>query len=142
MVNAQPENTQERLDGILAKSRKFVCINDDIDHSSPESVETLAIIRRFYENLYPLPSSFELPEGRANAHLHIDELMQSQGNEGEAWLGPLRGWIAMGLVGTVLVAVTIIGWRRSRSMRGRTPKKISRDRRAREARSHAKLLSV
>lgn len=57
MVNAQPENTQERLDGILAKSRKFVCINDDIDHSSPESVETLAVL--------PSPS---VPRTHARTH--------------------------------------------------------------------------
>jgi hypothetical protein len=43
MVNANPQGAQDRLDGILAKPRKFVCINDDIDHSAPESVETLSV---------------------------------------------------------------------------------------------------
>lgn len=45
MINANPKSAQERLDGIIAKPRKFVCINDDIDHSAPESVETLAVRR-------------------------------------------------------------------------------------------------
>jgi hypothetical protein len=104
MVNANPQGAQDRLDGILAKPRKFVCINDDIDHSAPESVETLSvpaspscgvfvfvlflfllfslaaggsaqIIRRFYESMYPLRSTFELPEGRANLHLHMSDLL-------------------------------------------------------------------
>lgn len=56
MVNANPQSTQDRLDGILAKPRKFVCINDDIDHSAPESVETLAV-RRMIELGYPCYSS-------------------------------------------------------------------------------------
>ena len=45
MVNANATTTRQKLDGIRQKPRKFVCINDDIDHSDPRSITTLRVIR-------------------------------------------------------------------------------------------------
>lgn len=134
MVSANPEGARDRLDGILAKPRKFVCINDDIDHTAPESVETLAIIRRFYESLYPLRSSFELPEGRANSHLHLEDLRAEEGEQGQR----ARGWMVVGMVG---LAVSVGWWGRSLLASVRRSRASTRDRRAREGRT-LKLLRL
>lgn len=134
MVNANPQGAQDRLDGILAKPRKFVCINDDIDHSAPESVETLSIIRRFYESMYPLRSTFELPEGRANLHLHMSDLLTEEKAHGQRALK----W---GVVVVVAIVVVVWWWGR-RVVRWVLRSRLSsRDRRAREGRT-LKLLRL
>lgn len=134
MVNANPQGAQDRLDGILAKPRKFVCINDDIDHSAPESVETLSIIRRFYESMYPLRSTFELPEGRANLHLHMSDLLTEEKAHGQRALK----W---GVVVVVAIVVAVWWWGR-RVVRWVLRSRLSsRDRRAREGRT-LKLLRL
>jgi len=76
MVNANATTTRQKLDGIRQKPRKFVCINDDIDHSDVRSVTTLKVIRKFYQSMHPVPSSFELPDGQRNPYLHYDEYEQ------------------------------------------------------------------
>ena len=57
------DNTSEalhRLDSIRKQHTKFVCINDDMNHSAvdPANAENLDL---FYQSMFPLASSFELP---------------------------------------------------------------------------------
>ena len=73
MVWNNDTTLQGKLDGIRFNRHKFICINDNIDHSSPEAPKTLKMVRDFYESLYPKPSSFELPPGVTNPYLHVDE---------------------------------------------------------------------
>ena len=64
------------LDQIRKHPKKFICLNDDLDHSSNDE-ETLKVkrtIRSFYESLFPIRSQFEL-EGE-------DEWPQKKGRKG------------------------------------------------------------
>lgn len=75
MIHTNATTTQDKLDGIREKPRKFVCVNDDIDHTKEESRATLTVIRQFYDSLFPLPSSFELPADSPNPTLYWDEYL-------------------------------------------------------------------
>lgn len=54
--------------------RKFICLNDNIDHSSKDAATVKAVLRDFYESMFPLPSQFELPREYRNRFLHMEEL--------------------------------------------------------------------
>ncbi|KAL6078212.1 N-acetylglucosamine-1-phosphate transferase subunits alpha and beta [Balamuthia mandrillaris] len=73
MLSGNATSAQRMLDGIREHPRKFVCVNDDIDHTKPSSRRVLRYIRDLYNSLFPHPSAFELPEGQANAVLYWDE---------------------------------------------------------------------
>lgn len=50
-------------------SRKFICINDNLDPArEEENVIVRMLLQELYEALLPLPSSFELPPGVANRY--------------------------------------------------------------------------
>ena len=63
-----------QLDWIRKNRRKFVCLNDNIDHDSPHSKLIRTILRDFLEYLFPKPSQFELPGGFRNKFLKTSEL--------------------------------------------------------------------
>lgn len=56
--------------------RKFICLNDNIDHSHKDAVTVKAVLRDFYESMFPLPSQFELPREYRNRFLHMEELQE------------------------------------------------------------------
>lgn len=56
--------------------RKFVCLNDNIDHGHKDAATVKAVLRDFYESMFPLPSQFELPREYRNRFLHMDELQE------------------------------------------------------------------
>ena len=41
MVDQNDASIQSRLDGIRERQHKFVCLNDNMNHSDPKSVEVL-----------------------------------------------------------------------------------------------------
>ena len=47
-------------------NRKFVCLNDNIEHSNPDANMVKAVLQDFYEALFPLVSQFELPRDYRN----------------------------------------------------------------------------
>lgn len=59
-----------------APDRKFVCLNDNIDHGHKDAATVKAVLRDFYESMFPLPSQFELPREYRNRFLHMDELQE------------------------------------------------------------------
>jgi len=75
MVSTNASQVQGRLDGIRARKQKFVCLNDNMNHSDPEARKVVAVLKELYENFFPTPSQFELPIGVVNSYLHIDELL-------------------------------------------------------------------
>lgn len=58
---------QEKLDGIRVQRQKFVCLNDNLQHTDNHSRLAVATLHEFYEGLFPLKSSFELPDDAPNA---------------------------------------------------------------------------
>ena len=56
--------------------RKFICLNDNIDHGHKDASTVKAVLRDFYESMFPLASQFELPREFRNRFLHMDELQE------------------------------------------------------------------
>lgn len=87
MVNNNATTVEKALDGIRERRQKFVCLNDNLNHSDPSARDVskyekssliqkvVRVMKAFYESLYALPSSFELPPGVINEHLWMDEII-------------------------------------------------------------------
>ncbi|XP_068442824.1 N-acetylglucosamine-1-phosphotransferase subunits alpha/beta isoform X2 [Clinocottus analis] len=76
MVRTNVSHVVGQLDDIRKNPRKFVCLNDNIDHSHKDAATVKAVLRDFYESMFPLPSQFELPREYRNRFLHMDELQE------------------------------------------------------------------
>jgi len=97
MVRTNATNTLHAIDGIRQTRQKFICLNDNLNHSDPHSVEVcpylavilkfisnitfsplkvVKILQEFYESLFPHPSPFELPPGTTNKYLYVSELLE------------------------------------------------------------------
>ena len=90
MVGTNSTNVQKALDGIRERRQKFICLNDNMNHSDPEAAnvkifflhlcladlffQTVRVLKEFYDALFPLPSSFELPANESNKYLYIGEM--------------------------------------------------------------------
>ncbi|XP_019733231.1 LOW QUALITY PROTEIN: N-acetylglucosamine-1-phosphotransferase subunits alpha/beta-like [Hippocampus comes] len=61
------------FDDIRKRPRKFICINDDLDHTQSRAQEVKKKLAIFYQSMFPRPSQFELPKGTSNKFLHMDE---------------------------------------------------------------------
>lgn len=62
------------LDEIRKEKKKFICLNDNIDHSKQGAELSKLILVDFYESLFPIPSQFEIPGQFRNRFLHLQEL--------------------------------------------------------------------
>lgn len=62
------------LDDIRKHKKKFICLNDNIDHSKEGAELAKLILVDFYESLFPHASSFEIPGQYRNRFLHLHEL--------------------------------------------------------------------
>jgi hypothetical protein len=62
MIGDDFNRTIDQLNSIRARKTKFVCVNDDMQHPTPDMVEFL---QAFYRSFFPHPSQFELPPGSA-----------------------------------------------------------------------------
>lgn len=51
-------------------------MNDNVDHSHKDAATVKAVLRDFYESMFPLPSQFELPREYRNRFLHMEELQE------------------------------------------------------------------
>eukprot|EP00795_Rhopilema_esculentum_P003109 gene3108-1404_t len=65
-----------QLDWIRKNRRKFVCLNDNINHELPQSKLIRTILKDFLESQFPERSQFELPPTYRNKFLKIEELIQ------------------------------------------------------------------
>jgi len=81
MVPDDYDQVQERLDHIMVKAPKFICLNDDMNKTHDPPARTLKALRDFYTTYYPDPTPFELPEDQFNPYLHYEELMEYKQKE-------------------------------------------------------------
>lgn len=63
-----------KLDEVRKSKKKFICLNDNLDHTSEESRMAALILQDFYESYFPIPSQFELPANYRNRFLYVEEL--------------------------------------------------------------------
>ncbi|XP_012941088.1 N-acetylglucosamine-1-phosphotransferase subunits alpha/beta [Aplysia californica] len=100
MIHTNVSHVVGQLDDIRKHPKKFICLNDNIEHSKEEAKTVKAILQDFYESLLPLQSQFELPRDYRNRFLHMDDL-----REWRAYRDKLRFWthVALGLLVTLTV---------------------------------------
>ncbi|XP_059834509.1 N-acetylglucosamine-1-phosphotransferase subunits alpha/beta isoform X1 [Hypanus sabinus] len=96
MIRTNVSHVVGQLDDIRRNPRKFICLNDNIDHNHKDGATVKAVLRDFYESLFPVASQFELPREYRNRFLHMHEL-----REWRAYRDKLKFW-------THCVLVTLI----------------------------------
>lgn len=67
MVRNNATVVQHQMDHVLFKRPKFLCINDDMNHSHADHGAVLQAVQTLLDTYFPLPSSFELPDGGRNS---------------------------------------------------------------------------
>ncbi|XP_076153324.1 N-acetylglucosamine-1-phosphotransferase subunits alpha/beta-like [Alosa pseudoharengus] len=100
MVRTKVSHVVGELDDIRKNPRKFICLNDNIDHSHKDAGTVKAVLRDFYESMFPLPSQFELPREHLNRFLHMRELQ-----EWRVYRDKLKFWTHCVLVTLVVFTV-------------------------------------
>uniref|UniRef100_A0A1A7Y1F8 N-acetylglucosamine-1-phosphotransferase subunits alpha/beta n=1 Tax=Iconisemion striatum TaxID=60296 RepID=A0A1A7Y1F8_9TELE len=100
MVRTNVSHVVGQLDDIRKNPRKFICLNDNIDHSHKDAPTVKAVLRDFYESMFPLSSQFELPREYRNRFLHMDELQ-----EWRVYRDKLKFWTHCVLVTLVVFTV-------------------------------------
>ncbi|CAL1547114.1 unnamed protein product [Lymnaea stagnalis] len=100
MIHTNVSHVVGQLDDIRKHPKKFICLNDNIDHTREEAKTVKAILQDFYESLLPIPSQFELPRDYRNRFLHMNEL-----REWRSYRDRLRFWTHVALVVLVLLAI-------------------------------------
>ncbi|KYO36469.1 N-acetylglucosamine-1-phosphotransferase subunits alpha/beta [Alligator mississippiensis] len=103
MIRTNVSHVVGQLDDIRKNPRKFVCLNDNIDHSHKDAQTVKAVLRDFYESMFPIPSQFELPREYRNRFLHMHELQ-----EWRAYRDKLKFWTHCVLV--TLIVFTVISF--------------------------------
>ncbi|CAL8318384.1 unnamed protein product [Lota lota] len=103
MVRTNVSHVVGQLDDIRRNPRKFICLNDNIDHGHKDASTVKAVLRDFYESMFPLASQFELPREYRNRFLHIDELQ-----EWRVYRDKLKFWTHCVLV--TLVVFTVLSF--------------------------------
>lgn len=100
MVRTNVSHVVGQLDDIRKNPRKFICLNDNIDHGHKDAATVKAVLRDFYESMFPLPSQFELPREYRNRFLHMEELQ-----EWRVYRDKLKFWTHCVLVTLVVFTV-------------------------------------
>ncbi|XP_061662989.1 N-acetylglucosamine-1-phosphotransferase subunits alpha/beta isoform X2 [Syngnathoides biaculeatus] len=103
MIRTNVSHVVGQLDDIRKNPRKFICLNDNIDHAHKDAATVKAVLRDFYDSMFPLPSQFELPREYRNRFLHMDELQ-----EWRVYRDKLKFWTHCVLV--TLVAFTVVSF--------------------------------
>ncbi|XP_077355394.1 N-acetylglucosamine-1-phosphotransferase subunits alpha/beta-like [Festucalex cinctus] len=73
MINNDMADVARIFDDIHKQPRKFICINDEIDHTESNAKEVKQKLTEFYQSMFPQPSQFELHKDMYNKFLHMDE---------------------------------------------------------------------
>ncbi|XP_077401638.1 N-acetylglucosamine-1-phosphotransferase subunits alpha/beta-like [Vanacampus margaritifer] len=73
LLNNDLADAAHIFDDIHQQPRKFVCINDEIDHTKSNAMGVKKKLMEFYQSMFPQPSQFELHKDMPNKFLHMDE---------------------------------------------------------------------
>ncbi|PIK44712.1 hypothetical protein BSL78_18434 [Apostichopus japonicus] len=76
MIRTNVSHVIGQLDDVRKNPKKFVCLNDNINHNAEGAKMVKAVLQDYYEAMFPIPSQFELPREYRNRFLHIDELSE------------------------------------------------------------------
>ena len=73
MIHDSEHEVGDQLDGLRYKKPKFICINDDMNRTTPNP-KVKEMLHDFFNWYYPNQSQFELPPGKINPYLYIDDM--------------------------------------------------------------------
>ncbi|XP_064482412.1 N-acetylglucosamine-1-phosphotransferase subunits alpha/beta-like [Ornithodoros turicata] len=63
-----------QMDQLRKRPKKFICLNDNIDHSRKDAQMVKAVVRDLYDSLFPTRSSFELTPEYRNRFSYMKDL--------------------------------------------------------------------
>ena len=69
MLDANISHAISKLDQVRRNEKKFLCINDDMNHASEEIEVVKNLLSDLYLTFFPKPSQFELPHEYRNRKL-------------------------------------------------------------------------
>ncbi|KAM4746784.1 N-acetylglucosamine-1-phosphotransferase subunits alpha/beta [Rhinophrynus dorsalis] len=101
MIRTNVSHVVGQLDDIRKNPRKFICLNDNINHNHKDAQTVKAVLRDFYESMFPIPSQFELPREYRNRFLHMQELQ-----DWRTYRDKLKFWTHC-VLGTLIVFTVI-----------------------------------
>ena len=73
MLDANISHAISKLDQVRRNEKKFLCINDDMNHASEEIEVVKNLLSDLYLTFFPKPSQFELPHEYRNRKLFKSE---------------------------------------------------------------------
>ncbi|GFT50884.1 hypothetical protein NPIL_95291 [Nephila pilipes] len=74
MIHNNVSQVLIQIDDLRKHPKKFVCLNDNMNHGTQEAEVIRAVIQDFYESLFPTRSQFELSPEYRNRFLYVSEL--------------------------------------------------------------------
>lgn len=75
MIKDNPDDVNNQLDDVRYKLPKFICLNDDMNSTSPNS-DVVYSLNSFYQWYFPERSKYELPDETRNEITNILELRE------------------------------------------------------------------
>lgn len=98
MIRDNVTDVLSQLDAVRKQPKKFVCLNDNIDHRKKTAVDVVDALHNFYQSFFPVRSQFELPIGLRNRFLHMQELRHWQDRQRQVIGGSKVALVAVTLV--------------------------------------------
>jgi UDP-N-acetylglucosamine-lysosomal-enzyme len=98
MIRDNVTDVLSQLDAVRKQPKKFVCLNDNIDHRKKTAVDVVDALHNFYQSFFPVRSQFELPIGLRNRFLHKQDLRDWQDRQHQVIGGSKVALVAVGLV--------------------------------------------
>ncbi|XP_041367858.1 N-acetylglucosamine-1-phosphotransferase subunits alpha/beta-like isoform X2 [Gigantopelta aegis] len=100
MIKSNVSVVVGQLDDIRKNHKKFICLNDNIEHGTEDAKTVKAILQDYYESMFPIPSQFELPKDYRNRFLHTDDL-----RDWKKYRDWLKFWTHLALVLLILFTI-------------------------------------
>eukprot|EP00039_Didymoeca_costata_P011413 m.160069 g.160069 ORF g.160069 m.160069 type:complete len:1577 (-) comp15166_c0_seq2:5-4735(-) len=76
MIRNNISKVSNQLDQIRRDPKKFICLNDNLDHRKKSAEPVVDALHNFYQSMFPVRSQFELDVGSRNRFLHVSELRE------------------------------------------------------------------
>lgn len=79
MVTNNKTVLRDKLNHILSRKYKFLCLNDNINYTNDDTHDILEEMKSFFNLMYPLKSPFELEEKEGiRRYTHVREILKDQ----------------------------------------------------------------
>ncbi|KAJ6231946.1 hypothetical protein M0813_05308 [Anaeramoeba flamelloides] len=109
----------KKLDHLRKSNLPFICLNDDLNYTQPETVKVIQDVSNFLHTFFPNPSQFELPEGQVNPYLNVEEMkLYFQKMEKEKKYRKLFYYFVFSFVLIIFIMLSIFLRKRNKKKKG------------------------